>query len=529
MYRKTFALTERSLRVESRSLAGHLLRFLIVLGLLWFVVPAAGSVAMIGAMAPGRLVISVLSYSNAVLISLIGLAYFGSCITEEKEQRTLPLLLLADIGPIALLSGKLIPRVATVALILAIQIPFTFLAITLGGVLWHQILAIYVALGAYLIAVAGIGVLCSVIFRTGANAIGATGLVLLTYHVGPALLIVCGSLLADDGGPLAGFGSWLRTVSIASYAANIFTRFEEILSSGFTGQLLTVQVVSNSLAGLMAFGFALLVFNWCNASFDGEPGRAGMKPLVVVDKTLSARRPWSWPIVWKEYLLTGGGHFTAMIKIIVYGGLFGLVAYAQSAFIWNNISIVEAARVGQMILASFMVIELILLLARAYSVELSEQTWSTLSTLPYASHQLAYSKLLGVGAALWPVASWLAFSWLVLIFSRELPQLNDPQFGWGVAAIIAQVVLFLHLIVFFSVLIRNDWGAVVVAIIVLFAGDMIVGGMTAWLIAFVTSDLTVRPQTVIFWYSVAGFFETLFVIVFTHLAILLLLDRANEG
>ena len=48
---------------------------------------------------------------------------------------------MAGISPIGILLGKTSPRLIAATMILSVQLPFTFLAITLGGVLTNQILA----------------------------------------------------------------------------------------------------------------------------------------------------------------------------------------------------------------------------------------------------------------------------------------------------------------------------------------------------------------------------------------------------
>jgi len=46
------------------------------------------------------------TYLNFCFITLGGVGYFATAITEEKEELTLGLLKMADIGPLTLLLGK---------------------------------------------------------------------------------------------------------------------------------------------------------------------------------------------------------------------------------------------------------------------------------------------------------------------------------------------------------------------------------------------------------------------------------------
>ena len=107
--------------------------------------------------APGRDVFRYMCWVNFFLLNLAGVSFFSTVITEEKEEMTLGLLRMAGISPVGILLGKVTPRLLGVVLLLSVQLPFTILAITLGGVAINQILAAYVALLAFAVLMAGLG------------------------------------------------------------------------------------------------------------------------------------------------------------------------------------------------------------------------------------------------------------------------------------------------------------------------------------------------------------------------------------
>ena len=80
--------------------------------------------------------------------------FFATAITEEKEEGTLGLLKMAGISRVSILLGKSTSRLITAILLFLVQLPFTLLAITLGGVTLGQIFAAYWALLAYMLLVA---------------------------------------------------------------------------------------------------------------------------------------------------------------------------------------------------------------------------------------------------------------------------------------------------------------------------------------------------------------------------------------
>lgn len=100
-------------------------------------------------------------YLNILLISVAGISYFATAVTEEKDAGTLALLQLAGLSPFAITLGKSTSRLVSALMLLAVQIPFSFLAVTLGGVLWQQVLAAWVALAAWLILTANAALLAS--------------------------------------------------------------------------------------------------------------------------------------------------------------------------------------------------------------------------------------------------------------------------------------------------------------------------------------------------------------------------------
>ena len=125
---------------------------------------------------------------------------------------------MAHIGPTAMLVGKSVPRLTGAMLVLFAQFPFTLLAVTLGGVLRHQIVAGYTTLLAYLVLVAGLGLIFSVLCRTSMAAARGVVIVLGIFLILPPIV--------DDA-----FRSGPSLVTRASP----FIRIEEICRTGFTG------------------------------------------------------------------------------------------------------------------------------------------------------------------------------------------------------------------------------------------------------------------------------------------------------
>lgn len=146
--RPIFALFVRSLREQSRAKFTPLARGSLALLLLLFI--AGNERSFAHRTAPGQQVLILVVMVNFFAIAIFGLSTFASAITEEKEDDTLGLLQMTRLNPLAILLGKSTARLCEGLLLLAVQIPFTMLCITLGGVSMDQVLRCFAILAAFL-------------------------------------------------------------------------------------------------------------------------------------------------------------------------------------------------------------------------------------------------------------------------------------------------------------------------------------------------------------------------------------------
>ena len=165
-------LLNHSLRQESRSVPAHRFRIGSLLVATWMLLSAHYYTGFIGTV--GGAFIQSLIALDLVLILVAGSSYFGSVITEEKEQGTLGLLKLAGFSNAGLMFGKSTARILTALIIFLIQLPFAFLAIVLGGTSVTQIVAAYLTLAAFLVLLGNVGLFLSVVCRRNSTATALT-------------------------------------------------------------------------------------------------------------------------------------------------------------------------------------------------------------------------------------------------------------------------------------------------------------------------------------------------------------------
>src|SRR5262245_16371790 len=130
MFRGISALLERSLRIDARSWQTHVARLGLMLGIYLSLSFAYATSGMFGA--PGLRFFEANVFLNVIFLTLLGVGFFSTAITEEKEEDTLGLMLMAGISPLGLLIGKLGGRLVQALLLILVQYPFTLLAITMG-------------------------------------------------------------------------------------------------------------------------------------------------------------------------------------------------------------------------------------------------------------------------------------------------------------------------------------------------------------------------------------------------------------
>jgi ABC-type transport system involved in multi-copper enzyme maturation permease subunit len=469
MFTGSLALLHRALRLDARLLRTHLFRFAFAV-LIYFSLLGAQSLSLtVGA--PGLKLFEQISFLNLGLITLAGVSFFATAISEEKEEETLGILKMAGLNPIGILLGKSTSRLMGTILLLLVQFPFTLLAITLGGVTLGQVLAGYASLAAYLILLANVGLLSSVVMRRGGNASAMTVLFLVCYFfagfvVGSIRLgLVHGGLIGNSGR----IASALVSLETAGEAASVLTRLVAIMKTGFSGGALGFQVWSNLAIAAGCFltawaGFDHFTRDWRSTVAD--------MPRPFWRRKRSGRphqRPQHNSIAWKEFQFITGGWRVLWIKFAGYG-LLTLVIFYTAARYYND-TFDHAAIVVITVMGALVVIEASLYVSRIFHDEWRERTLPLLMMLPIPPSRIVAAKVAGCLPALAPALFWLLAGCILLPEGpRELLNAVILPSRWFWLLII---LLFLTLTAFFSVVVK--WGALPLALAVMLTGAVFGG------------------------------------------------------
>lgn len=461
------ALFIRSLREDSRLRFTYFARAGLVTVILLFLFTTQSSLGW--ANAPGLRFFETVIVVDLVFVLLAGVSYFSSAISEEKEEMTLGLLRMTNLNPLSILLGKSTSRLCTAVLLFAAQLPFTLLAVTLGGISLRQIFAAYLAVGAFLVFVSNLALLASVLSRRTSGAALLTGVSLLFFFIVVPFASWLGHLPIWLG-ILKDNNAWTDTLTgIAEFAtaASPFVRAGKILATGFSGRVLTFQVESNLALGLLCFLCSWAIFEkLCGEQKESAPTRAGVARSRGRRRALfSPGRPRKRALAWKDFYFTTGGKLWVFIKLLIYGTPLLVIrcwpAELGGPPTWQDFGI------GTFwIMLGFICVELAFAAATILRNEHQEQTLSSLAMLPQGIRRVAYEKLLGIIPALCAAGAYLALT-LPLIAKPFLETLGNVNLrddeGWMFLSFaLAQGIFFLHLVAMLSLYVKR--GALPLAI-----------------------------------------------------------------
>jgi len=454
MVRKTLALLIRALRVDARNFRPHMMRFGLVALMLYLLWISQESSRFMGA--PGLMLFRSIAYANVWFITIVGVTYFASAVTEEKEERTLGLLKMADVGALSILLGKWLPRVLGMLSLLAVQFPFTLLAVTLGGVTIRQVTAAYVALLVYLVYVGVVSLFGSVVCSTTGAACRVAFLILFVRSfVGWIMVGVASAPVISPGlkSLLGPGGEFLATATVSALLGRALeTTFSETLAP-----IPLWTMVGETAAFFVA---ALALFEPCTKT---EVALAANTPLLqrILPRRKGKRvRAWEWALVGKDYHFLSGGAIRTGLRFVLYliiaVGLPWLTSWLYSGQMRANDFGFYAIWLGLLFLA----FEMLMTAARVFRSEIQEQTWSSLVMLPRSLTNVSWSKIAGCVLSWWPAAATISLGFLLVpdAFTELINGIiSDPTAVLATILVLLQIALILELTTWFSI--SMTWAA----------------------------------------------------------------------
>jgi hypothetical protein len=363
-------------------------------------------------------------------------------------------------------------------LLLAAQFPFTLLAISLGGVSGRQIVAAYCTLGAFIILLANLALLASVICRRTTGAAVLTGAMLFVFFAAVPFvhwLIVLPTFFGLAPSPSRAVSA-LGALADAANLASPLHRLNAILATGFSDPPVGAQVWSNLAIGAFCFLFAWSVFEiFCHEQHEASQARSLVARRGSWLRGFGAGRAWMLALAWKDFhFLTGGKNWMA-IKFVLYGLLLSFIVWVPRR--WGGMpSLQQFGRAAMWIAFLIGNVETWFIAASFLRQERRWKTLSSLAMLPMSMRRITYQKLLGCLPSLLPAFAYFALGVICLMLTNSFA-INPSEWNFHdvltFSIPVAQCVLFLHLVTWLSLYLKR--GALPAGIAIYFVLAMFVG------------------------------------------------------
>ncbi|MGD9857150.1 MAG: ABC transporter permease, partial [Planctomycetaceae bacterium] len=348
----------------------------------WQSVRTVGSVARFGAF-----VFQVFSLVQLSLVMAFSLLAAAGSVAQEKDRRTLVLLLMTDLRDRELVGGKLLASLLSVLVLIAASVPVFFIVSMLGGTTVQQILWVQAVCVLAGLAAGSWGSLVAFwrekTFQT--LALGALGMVLFVGVI-EGIIIAAG-----DASPLAAVGAFnpYRTLGVI---LNPLAADSRQLETTVTVSLAALAVLS---AVLMLFTI-FMVRKWNpsksvyrDAAEDSDAGSASRS---------RTRHIWDSPLIWREIRTRAYGRKIFAIKLAYLVLAAFVVLFVQQAA-GSETMILGMISAEGFAFVALTLVGLMLVNAQAVTSVTSERDGQTLELLlvtDVTAKEFVFSKLGGV-------------------------------------------------------------------------------------------------------------------------------------
>lgn len=511
MFHGTLALLNQALRTDSRKLSVNLVMLLFVGSLLVMMMQNEMTSFRFGA--PGLRLFGSIIWTNYFFILLGGLSFFSSAITEEKEEGTLGLLKMTGMSPVVLLLGKSTSRIIFSSLCLSVQIPFVFLAVTLGGLTSLQILGAYIALAGGLFYIANLALFCSLHSKTNTKA--ATLFFFNLFLFGAVWGIARMFIEAFTLGFQESGIEWLSMLSYSIYFVFVGPSMIECLYEA-SSTTFDISVPLAYVCSSLVWGSCFFYVAWRNFEYGTQedsdlaihPQNANRpihfhnsqripmeipvsektseekpkstqseseshtlntdkvrpKTKVVFRPQNDDQRPQKHVILWKDFNYKAGGKDIMSVKAVIYSLLtiLGMLFYSRDVSYFRTSFSGVAVNLG----IFFLCLESIWLAGWLFRDEIRDQTWAALVLLPYSFFRIIAEKLLVVVFCLIPSMCMILMGAIIgpdLVFDGLFRSMHSFS---SLFYTVVVFLTFLHLIVLLSLYMNR--GAVPVSILCFF-------------------------------------------------------------
>lgn len=359
----------------------------------WLVVTGTQWVEQVGDFARfGAVVFHLLAFVQLVLVLFFSGVLAAGAAAQEKERRTLDLLLLTRMTNSELVLGRLLASLWQVFVMVAAGLPIFMLVALFGGVSFGQIARVFAVTVVGALVCGSLGSTLALWREKTFQALSLTILLPIVWLAGCELIgggwLPAGSLGGMAPAVATALSPW-RALHEAAQPALSEAGSSPWAASG--GAFLIVGAVMAVLLNGIAIA-RVRVWNPSHerepaAEVDRETGPEAPGPATAPDhpsvgrlapRTAAApRRVWNNPVLWREVRTWAYGRKTLLIRV-VYVLLFAAVVVLQSSLL-GGANLPTAARATAA--AGLFLLSLILLNAQAVTSMTSERELKSLDLL----------------------------------------------------------------------------------------------------------------------------------------------------
>jgi ABC-type transport system involved in multi-copper enzyme maturation permease subunit len=433
----------RELITAPRRTRFYLSRALYVAGLLilvsmaWGLYTGTQQIRSVGDTARfGAAIFQILAVLQLTLALFFAALLTASAVAQEKDRRTLVLLLLTHLSNSELVLGKLFASLLNVLVMLASAVPFFMMIALFGGVSFEQIGRVYLVTLATVLVAGSLGSIIALAREKTFLSLALTTIVLF-FWLGIATIVASGVL-----------GESWRGLSAGQWAA-VFSPVHAVIEAArpvLPGDE-SLRLIGSPMYGFLvvAIGLAVLLNGWAIVrvrvwnpsretttrveelegapfavnSAPGQGDTGGAAPRSVHAAAGRARPVWENPVLWREICTWAYGRRVLLVHIafLILCGIAAVVLHtaARGLQTARSDSLLAAAlnvRIA-MTLAPLFVLSLVLVNALAVNSITGERDLGALDLLlvtDISPNEFVFGKL---GGVFW-VCKWIVAPPLIL-------------------------------------------------------------------------------------------------------------------
>lgn len=401
--------------------SAYVLALLGLMSLAWLMVTGTQLVRDVGDLARfGTMLFQILGPLQLVVAVFFSALFAASAVSQEKDRRTLILLLLTRLSNSELVLGKLLASLLNVLVLLAAAIPLFMIATLLGGVSFGQVGRLFAVTLASVLVCGSLGSMLALWREKTFQALAMTVMAIVLW-IAVWEVVAAGALGGDwlgisCGAWAAGFSPWRAVMETTAASLGSEPGLGVLQSPVY---LFLIVAVAGSLAiNALAIGM-VRVWNPSREaqSVGDEQPSPGAETIWGADHDAAlasyrnaehgavgeevarpsrSRRVWDNPILWREICTWAYGRKILFIRM-VYLLLFAMAAVGLHSMLGSGEALTRTD--GATVLVPLMLLSLFLLNAQAVTSLTSErdaQAMDLLLVTDLTPQEIVFGKLGGV-------------------------------------------------------------------------------------------------------------------------------------